>query len=218
MPSSADWIYYLIYFVAYGAALAAFSFNSIVWLRILTVVSSLFYVLYYATYPSEPLWLDIITEGSLVIVNVVMLATLSIRNTTMKFTKEEDELKNGIFDRFSKFEFYKLMRLAKWRTAKPGEKLIVKGQEVTQLYLLYNGEASVFFDETYDVDLGDGRFLGELSFSLFEKAKTDITIKTKSRLVYWNQDDLWDLLERNPTMRVHFSELINEDLVRKMVM
>jgi CRP-like cAMP-binding protein len=110
------------------------------------------------------------------------------------------------------------MRLAHWRDAKAGEKLIVKGQEVTQLYLLYSGEANVYFDDTYDVDIGDGRFLGELSFSLFEKARTDVTIKSKSRLIYWNQDDLWDLLERNPAMRVHFSELINEDLVRKMVM
>ena len=118
----------------------------------------------------------------------------------------------------SKFEFYKLMKLAHWRQAKAGEKLIVKGQVVTQLYLIYNGVANVYFDETYDVDISDGTFLGELSFSLFEKAKTDVTIKEKSRLLYWNQDDLWDLLERNPSMRVHFSEIINEDLVRKMVM
>lgn len=111
----------------------------------------------------------------------------------------------GVFNRFSKFEFYKLMRLAKWRTAKPGEKLIMKGQEVTQLCLIYNGVANVYFDETYDADIGDGPFLGELSFSLFEKAKTDVTIKEKSRLIYWNQDDLWDLLERNPSMRVHFA-------------
>ena len=218
MSFTEDWFYYVIYFIAYGAALAAFSFNSIVWLRFFTVVSSLFYVIYYFTYPTEPLWLDILTEGSLVIVNVVMLVSLTIRHQTMKFNKEEDELKAGIFDRLSKFEFFKLMRLAKWRTASPGEKLIIKGQEVTQLYLLYSGEANVYFDETYDVDIGDGAFLGELSFSLFEKAKTDVTIKTKSRLIYWNQNDLWDLLERNPAMRVHFSELINEDLVRKMVM
>ena len=218
MPASADWIYYVIYFIAYGAALAAFSFNSIIWLRILTVVSSLFYVIYYFTYPSEPLWLDIITEGSLVIVNLVMLVSLTIRQKTMKFNKEEEELKGGVFDRLSRFEFYKLMRLAKWRTAKPDEKLIVKGQEVTQLYFIYDGAANVYFDKTYNVDVSDGTFLGELSFSLFEKARTDVTIKTKSRLVYWNQDDLWDLLERKPTMRVHFSEIINEDMARKMVM
>lgn len=82
----------------------------------------------------------------------------------------------------------------------------MKGQEVTQLCLIYNGVANVYFDETYDADIGDGSFLGELSFSLFEKANTDVTIKEKSRLIYWNQDDLWDLLERNPSMRVHFAE------------
>lgn len=218
MSLAEDWVYYIIYFVAYGAALAAFSFNSILWLRVFTVISSLFYVIYYFTYPAEPLWLDILTEGSLVIVNLVMLVTLTIRQKTMSFSKEEEELKGGVFSRLSKFEFYKLMRLAKWRTAQVGERLIIKGQETTQLYLIYSGEANVYFDETYDVDIADGTFLGELSFSLFEKAKTDVTIKEKSRLVYWNQDDLWDLLERNPSMRVHFSEIITEDLVRKMVM
>ncbi len=218
MSLAEDWVYYIIYFVAYGAALAAFSFNSILWLRVFTVISSLFYVIYYFTYPAEPLWLDILTEGSLVIVNLVMLVTLTIRQKTMSFSKEEEELKGGVFSRLSKFEFYKLMRLAKWRTAQVGERLIIKGQETTQLYLIYSGEANVYFDETYDVDIADGTFLGELSFSLFEKAKTDVTIKEKSRLIYWNQDDLWDLLERNPSMRVHFSEIITEDLVRKMVM
>ena len=97
--TTGEWVYYLIYFIAYGAALAAFSFNSILWLRIFTVISSLFYVIYYFTFPVEPLWLDILTEGSLVVVNVVMLVTLTIRHRTMRFTKEEEELQGGVFER-----------------------------------------------------------------------------------------------------------------------
>ncbi len=211
-----DLTYYIIYLIAFATSASAFSFNSIVWLRVLSAISSFCYVLYYFLFPSEPLWLDIITEGSLIIINVFMLFSASYKKSKVKFTEDEEEIFAAYFSRFSAFQFFKLMRIAIWEDFKTNDLLIEKGKTVEHLYFIYNGTALVQLNSNKNIPLEDGAFIGELSFSLSAPATADVRILNPSRIVCWNQTELKSLLKRNPRLKTHLNTLITEDLAHKL--
>jgi CRP/FNR family transcriptional regulator, cyclic AMP receptor protein len=210
------WISYAIYAVAYAASIAAFAFNSMALLRMFTIISSSLYVIYYYAIISEPLWLDILSEGALVLINGVMLVILAIKQRKVQFTVEEKEIYQGVFSRLSPFEFFKLMKAGQWRSHKPGDILTRKGENVDSIYFIYNGEAAVQLPEEKEVRLLDGSFVGEMSFSLSKPAVANVEVVTPTRVVCWKQEELRAFLKRNPAMKNHFNSILTEDLAKKL--
>lgn len=215
--SSFDIMGYVLYALAYGGSLLAFSMSSIFWLRLLTMVSSSFYAAYYFIFPAKPLWPDIICEGGLVALNVVMLIVLMHRRARIKFTEEEKELHASIFSSLSLFEFFKLMRAAEWKNYAPGQTIAKEGEVVPSLYFIYDGAADVVDAENDKIaEVSDGNFVGEISFKLNQPATATVRIKVPTRMVEWSQQKLHDLLRRNPAMRSCVETLISTDMARKL--
>jgi hypothetical protein len=211
-----SWISYTIYAIAYAASIAAFSFKSMALLRIFTVVSSMLYVVYFYAVLPEPLWLNVFSEGALVVLNAVMLMILVFNQRKIRFSEEEKEIYNGVFSRLSPFEFFKLVKAGHWKDYEPGEILLNKGEPAPSIFFIYNGEARVQINEGRAVRLFDGAFIGEMSFSLDKPANADVIVETPSRILYWSQDELRAFLKRNPAMKNHFSAIITEDLAKKL--
>lgn len=211
-----NWVSYLLYFLAYATAIVAFSFNSIYWIRVLTIVSSFCYALYYFVFPKDPLWLDIIAESAFVILNIFMLFILWTKNRSKNMSKEEMEIHGGIFQSFSNFEFYKLIQAAKWINLEKGKQIVWKGEKVSFIYLIYSGKVRVEINKNRHIELTDGYFIGERSFSLNKKANADVFLVEDSRLLCWNQSKLKELFRRNPAMKDHFEKVITEDLAKKL--
>ncbi|NOT35777.1 MAG: cyclic nucleotide-binding domain-containing protein [Saprospiraceae bacterium] len=208
---------YVVYFLAYGASMLAFSFRSIYFLRIFTIISSSLYALYYFVFPVQPMWIDIVSESALVILNLVMFLYLSYSQSKVNFTVEEKELYDGLFHRLSAFEFFKLVKSAKWSTYNTQEKLIEKNQKVRGIYLIYSGEAHVIRADDKKIILKDGAFIGELSFNSGNLASADIFVQPMTRLIYWDQEELKEFLKRNPSTKEHFNAIITDDLGKKLV-
>jgi hypothetical protein len=209
---------YFLYFVAYASSLLAFSFNSIQTLRILTILSSSCYAIYYFIFPKEPLWLDILTEGLLVGINVMMFSFLWYRQRKINFKIEEEEVYSAFFKDLSAFEFYKLVKIATWENYERGVQLIEKNKTVDAIYFIYNGELIVKLDGERTVSLRDGYFVGERSFSLNQLANADVFVADKSRLIKWQQNELKNLFNRNPIMQKHFEKAVSIDMAKKLNM
>jgi hypothetical protein len=212
-----SWLSYLVYIIAYGASILAFSFKSIYLLRIFVAVSSTFYVIYYYYFPVEPMWLDIISEGFLVLLNVGMLVYLSYTQSKVVLSGEEKEMYEGIFNSLSSFEYYKLIKIAKWKVYDSEELIIRKNTEVGSLYLIYNGEAHVISGGDKKVTLQDGAFIGEISFNSGKLATADIYCQPMTRVVEWDQNELKAFLNRNPNTKEHFNTIITQDLTKKLL-
>lgn len=212
-----SWLSYLIYLLAYGASILAFSFKSIYMLRIFVAVSSTFYVIYYYFFPVEPMWLDIISEAFLVFLNLGMLLYLSYSQSKVVFSNEEKELYEGIFSSLSTFEFFKLIKMASWKDFSVEERIIEKNTEVKDLFLIYNGEAHVVSDNDKKVTLHDGAFIGEISFNSGKLATADIYCQPMTRMVCWDQKELKEFLKRNPNTKEHFNTIITQDLTKKLL-
>jgi Popeye protein conserved region len=212
-----SWLSYLIYIVAYGASILAFSFKSIYLLRIFVAISSTFYVIYYYLFPAEPMWLDIISEAFLVFLNLGMLLYLSYSQSKVVFSDEEKELYKGIYNSLSTFEFFKLIKMSSWKDYDAEEQIIEKNTEVKDLFLIYNGEVHVVSDNDRKVKLQDGSFIGEISFNSGIKASADIYCQPMTRMVVWDQKRLKEFLNRNPNTSKHFNTIITQDLTKKLL-
>jgi hypothetical protein len=212
-----SWLSYLIYIVAFGLSILAFSFKSIYLLRIFIAISSTFYGIYYYFFTVEPMWLDIISEVFLVLLNLGMLIYLSYSQSKVVFSKEEKELYEGIFNSLSTFEFYKLIKIARWKEYDQDELLIKKNEEVKNLFLIYNGEVHVMVEGLKKVTLQDGAFIGEISFNTGKLATADIYCQPMTRMVCWDQKELKEFLKRNPNTKEHFNTIITQDLTKKLL-
>lgn len=205
-----------IYVIAYVASIVAFSLSSMFWLRIMVVLSSAMYTLYYYIYPAEPLWLDIISEGVFVLINVVMIAVLMHQKSQLKFNEEEKLLFDAYFNGISPFEYVKLMKIAEWRTCDKGYVLATKDRKVRHLSFIFDGAADVIVNGKKVADVKTGNFVGEVSFKLNKPATATVTTQENARIVQWSQFELKELFESNPGMKNCVEALISTDLAKKL--
>jgi hypothetical protein len=206
----------LLYALAFGASILAFTRKSMITLRALIVVSSSSYVLYYFLFPAEPLWLDIITETVAVGVNLFMLVILIRNERGMGFREEEKELYAAFFSAFSPFEFIKLNRQAVWKNVEEGTLLAEQGRHQDDLYFIYDGAVEVWQDDKRINTLYSGYFVGEISFTLSRPANASVKVLTPSRVLCWNQETLKAFLARNPALKSKFDLMITTDLANKL--
>jgi CRP-like cAMP-binding protein len=173
-------------------------------------------MLYYFAFQPKPMWLDIISESIVVLVNVFMIVLLFSRERYVSFSDSEKEIYEGIFPSLSAFEFFKLMRRAKWKSHHVGTELTRKGHPVSAVYLIYNGAVSVKAEGEETLTLADGYFVGERSFMNSKVANADVVVKVPTRTLSWNQEELRTLLERNPAMNHSFSSILSKDISKKL--
>jgi CRP-like cAMP-binding protein len=110
----------------------------------------------------------------------------------------------------------KLLRLAEWRSAEPGEVLARQGERQAELALICNGEVSIARDGGEIARGRDGTLVGEMSYISGAPATATVSALRPTRLLVWPQDTLRHLLRRNPTMDVAMQSVFNVDLIRKL--
>ena len=166
--------------------------------------------------PEDPLWLDIFSEGMMVLVNVVMLLFLWFRKKRDLLSKEENEVYEAFFSNFSSFEFFKLIRIAKWKNIEAKSLVIKKGSQMENIYFLYDGGFNVHTNSNEVIELEPGHFVGERSYRTHEVANADVKANQTSRVLVWVQEELRELLKRNPSMEKDFTIALHEDLEKKL--
>lgn len=164
----------------------------------------------------EPNWITVFWQAVFISINLVWSARLIYERKGLRFTEAEQELYETVFRNFAPGEFLKLMRLAKWRTAEPGEMLTQAGQPVDEVMLIYNGAAEVRRGGGAPVVLKDGSFVGEVSYIRGGGASADVAVLEATRLVAWSKAGLRALLARNPAMRSTMHAVLAEDLTTKL--
>ncbi len=111
-----DYIGYGLYAVAYGTSIGAFLMTRISHLRVLFVISSGCYALYYLVFPKEPSWLDVVSEGAFVLINVCMLGYVAWGSSRAQFTSQEKHVYSACFADLETHEYKKILAISHWQT------------------------------------------------------------------------------------------------------
>ena len=199
--------------LAFGLIAFSFLVKDILWLRVVSILASLFSVFYNYTIPETPMWLAINWNFIFVAVNVYHIAVIIYEKRPIKMQPKDKELYETMFKDLSPVEYLKISKVAEWKKYKSGQSLIVQGMPVDDLILIYNGTVNVIVDEKKVAELKDGQFVGEMSFLTEKSATATCIVKHDTECLVWKQPEFKELLKRNPSLYYTIQSLLSNQLV-----
>ena len=203
--------------LAFGLIAFSFLVKDIFWLRIVSILASLFSVLYNFYIPVDPMWLAINWNFVFIAVNVYHIGVILYEKRAVKMDAKNEELYQTLFKEMTPVEYLKISRAAEWQTMKPGQRLITQGMPVPDLYLIYNGTVDVAIDGAKVAELKDGEFVGEMSFLTEKVATASCIVKYEAQCLVWKQREFKVLLKRNPSLYFTIQSVLSGQVSDKLV-
>ena len=199
--------------LAFGLIAFSFLVKDILWLRLVSILASLFSVFYNYTIPIEPMWLAINWNIVFVLVNLYHIAIIIYEKRPVHMNPKDKELYETMFKDLSPVEYLKITKIANWKKFKSNDILIRQEHLVTDLILIYNGTVDVLVGGNKVAQLKDGQFVGEMSFLTEKSATATCVVKHDTECILWKQPEFKDLLKRNPSLYYTIQSLLSNQLV-----
>ena len=203
--------------LAFGLIAFSFLVKDIFWLRIVSIIASLFSVFYNYIIPLEPMWLAINWNFIFIAVNIYHIAIILYEKREVKMDDKNQELYDTLFSEMTPVEYLKISRAAKWEMVKAGQRIITQGMPVPDLYLIYNGTVDVLVDNEQIAELKDGEFVGEMSFLTEKVATATCKVKYDAQCLVWKQREFKELLKRNPSLYFTIQSVLSAQVSDKLV-
>ena len=203
--------------LAFGLIAFSFLVKDIFWLRIVSIIASLFSVFYNYVIPLEPMWLAINWNFIFIAVNIYHIAIILYEKREVKMDDKNQELYDTLFSEMTPVEYLKISRAAKWEMVKAGQRIITQGMPVPDLYLIYNGTVDVLVDNEQIAELKDGEFVGEMSFLTEKVATATCKVKYDAQCLVWKQREFKELLKRNPSLYFTIQSVLSAQVSDKLV-
>ena len=181
--------------LAFGLIAFSFLVKDILYLRLVSVLASLFSVFYNYTIPIEPMWLAINWNIVFIVVNIYHIAVLIYEKRPVQMSPKYKELYETMFKDMTPVEFLKITKIADWVHFKEGEVITQEKHKVETLNLIYNGTVDVKVRGKKVANLKDGQFVGEMSFLTEKPATATCVVKHDSELLVWPQKEFKELLK-----------------------
>ena len=203
--------------LAFGLIAFSYLVKDIMYLRILSIVASLFGMFFNYTVPAEPMWLPIGWNGLFVLVNIYHISVLLYEKRPVQMDDKNTELYNTLFKDMTPVEYLKISKAACWKNYEPNDVLIRQQHLVPALILIYNGTIDVEVDGNKVAELRDGQFVGEMSFLTEKSATATCIVKHPTECLVWKQQEFKDLLKRNPSLYFTIQSLLSAQVSSNLV-
>jgi len=199
--------------LAFGLIAFSFLVKDILWLRVVSILASLFSVFYNWVIPLEPMWIAIHWNFIFIALNLYHIAVIIYEKRPVHMNPKDKELYETLFKDLSPVEYLKISKVAEWKTYSCGEKIIRQNTPVTDLILIYNGTVDVAVDNKAVAQLKDGQFVGEMSFLTEKPATATCIVKHDTECLVWKQPEFKELLKRNPSLYYTIQGLLSNQLI-----
>ena len=195
--------------------LAAFSVRDVLYLRVLSIAAYVVIIPYYYL-QQETLWPPIFWGVAFILVNAVRVVILMLERRPVVFTEEECTLYRLAFSSIDKREFLKLLNLAEWSDAAPGDKILEKGKPVDTVTIMTSGRVEALADGDFRADIRPGQLIGTAAVLSDLGSRADAVVREPSRLVRWNVAQANEFLASRPELRAQIGQMGNRDLAEKL--
>ena len=203
--------------LAFGLIAFSFLVKDILWLRIVSILASLFSVFYNWVIPAEPMWIPIGWNFVFVLLNLYHIAIIIYEKRPVDMSPKHKELYETMFKNMTPVEFLKITKIADWVQFKSNELITQKGHSVPTLNLIYNGTVDVLVEDKKVAELKDGQFVGEMSFLTEKPATATCLVKHDTECLVWKQEQFKDLLKRNPSIYFTIQSLLSAQVSSALV-
>jgi CRP/FNR family cyclic AMP-dependent transcriptional regulator len=208
--------FYVLYAIAYGLSVVAFMMTNIQLLRLMVVISSTGFMIYYYAFPTEPLWLDVVSELAFVLINLFMMLFLVWKNSRVKFDQREQFLYENEFSDLNRVEFSKLLKISKWCLDAAGHVYTVEGEELEHIYYVISGRVEAELPDGVRVKIPLGNVIGEVSYRLKCPASATVTSTEPCLCLRWKQSELRELCEKKDNIRLVVDNVLSSHMARKL--
>ncbi len=201
-------------FLAAAIQAAALLFRGQIRIRVLLLIGSMVYLVYYMIVATEPLWEAMIATAAMSVANVYGLCALLLGNTVRLIPASQIPL-FSMFGTVAPGEFRALMRHGKIRRSIDDEILTTLGEVPESLYFIIDG----------DVDIKQGvghfripsrHFIGEVSLMLGTPASATVQLRAGAQIVEWPREQLMRAMGRHPKLKIAVESLLGRDMARKV--
>ncbi len=203
--------------LAFGLIAFSFLVKDILWLRVVSILASLFSVFYNYFIPIEPMWLAINWNIVFVLVNIYHISIIIYEKRPVHMDDKNNELYETLFKELTPVEYLKISKAAIWKTFKSGEVLTRQEHLVPDLVLIYNGTIDVSVGGKKVAVLKDGQFVGEMSFLTEKSATATCIVKHDAECLVWKQREFKELLKRNPSLYFSLQTLLSAQVSSNLV-
>ena len=203
--------------LAFGLIAFSFLVKDILYLRLVSIVASLFSVLFNFYIPVEPMWIAIGWNIIFILLNLYHVAVIIYEKRPVDMTDKEKELYETMFKGLTPVEFLKITKVAEWKKFNTPLPIITQGKPVKDLILIYNGTVDVLVNDNKVAELKDGQFVGEMSFLTEKPATATCRVEHNAECLVWPQKDFKDLLKRNPSLYFTIQSLLSEQVSNNLV-
>ncbi|MEL6599522.1 MAG: cyclic nucleotide-binding domain-containing protein [Pseudomonadota bacterium] len=191
-----------------------FLFRDEFWLRMLVLIGTVFYIIYYYTAADEPLWAAIWTSVAIGAANLLMMVLILRERSTLGMSKPVLGLYRW-FPTLTPGQFRTLLHAAEHKTAEEDVILCHQGVAGQDVFLIAEGEVMIMRGNRR-VALSEGVFIGEISFVLGGPATATVVATAGTRYLRWDRAKLQTLTGRSPALSNGLTALFNADVARKL--
>lgn len=183
--------------LAVAFKLATFSVNSMIWLRVLVILSSVCFIIYSALFQIWPL---LAIEVTLLCINAYRLYELIALSRLVTHMTDESEP-----------DFSAAMAYGKKRVIQSGDVLFEKGDPVDSLYYLAEGLVEI---EGQNVTVSAGKIIGEMAFFNSSAARMATVRCVEDTVVYELDEKRFTRLQyEDPKFAMAVMRLVTRRLV-----
>jgi len=185
-------------------------------LRLLVLLGTGFYLMYYATVAEQPLWEAIYISVLIGLSNMIGLVSLFARGSKYAVPRAHKDIYSH-FPAMAPGDFRTLMRLGQRRTADADVPLTAEGVPLGKLFYVISGSTDV-------VKSGDhfkvpaGTFVGEVAYLKDQRAFATTTLMQGSHYLEWDTSDLRAASARSSRFKLALDSVLSMDLATKVSM
>ena len=205
----------VVFFFANTLYVISYMVTSMLWLRLLAIVAAASTFPYFYLQP-EPLWLAMFWQACFLGVNLVNLLILLYSMRSVPFDEDEGLAYGVKFSDLKPWEVRPIFKYAHRLSVPAGETLLRDGEENDTLFLILEGSFTVVKNGEEVAELGQGHFVGELSFLSDDVVSADVVASADSRLMYWSKHGLAPLFKRQGLYESYFYSLCSLDVAGKL--
>ena len=185
-------------------------------LRLLVLVGSGFYIVYYYLHLGDPQWDAIVGSSLIGLANLFGLLVLIYGRIPIGM-RGRDRVLFDAFDGLEPGQFRRLMRVGRMVQRDTPVALTEQGRHPEHLYFVLSGSPRIMKD-AHIFDISDRSFVGEVAFKLGTSASATVTLPDGGVYVEWPRDQLQCLLGRAPLLKQAFDALISRDMASKVAL
>jgi hypothetical protein len=205
----------VIFFIANTIYLISYMVVSMVWLRLLAIIGAVSTFPYFY-FQAEPLWSALFWQSCFLAVNLVNLLVLLYSRRRASFDEHEQLAYHLKFSDLKPYEVRPIFKHAEKISLGPGQVLLKDGDKNQALYLILQGQCRVQKNGVEVAVLGQGQFVGELSFLSHEIVSADVVTDGQVNLMCWERQRLLPLFKRQGLYESYFYGMCSLDVAGKL--